>query len=123
MSGEKHENPQSEKQPVGRLKIEMQVEELEPIEAPSIYLNSNETQPAAIIASAKAIFGTSFETWKTGPLLRQVVALIVFDSSAEPALAGARKTGSRARRWGVSRGVVRRLMQSRGTGPCATIFD
>ena len=46
--------------------------------------------PDAIIASAKTIFDTSFETRKTGRLLRQVVALIVFDSFAEPAPVGTR---------------------------------
>jgi len=61
--------------------------------------------PDAIIASAKTIFDTSFETRKTGRLLRQVVALIVFDSFAEPAPAGIR-----AGLWMDSQVVSRRVL-------------
>ncbi len=43
MAREKDENPKSEKLPTDRLKMEIDIEELEPIVAPSLAFNSNET--------------------------------------------------------------------------------
>ena len=51
-----------------------------------------QSAPDPIVASAKRICETSLKTRETRPLLRQVFALIVFDSFAEPAQAGARAT-------------------------------
>ncbi len=44
MAREKDENPKSEKLPTDRLKMEIDIEELEPIVAPGERFNSNETQ-------------------------------------------------------------------------------
>ncbi len=46
--------------------------------------------PDAVIASAKRMCETSGTIWGLRPFLRQVVALIVFDSTVEPAPAGTR---------------------------------
>jgi len=61
--------------------------------------------PDPIVASAKRICETRFRTPETRPLLRQVVALIVFDSFAEPAPAGIR-----AGLWMDSQMVSRRVL-------------
>jgi len=61
--------------------------------------------PDPIVASAKRICETRFKTPEPRPLLRQVVALIVFDSFAEPAPAGIR-----AGLWMDSQVVSRRVL-------------
>ena len=43
MASEKHDNPKSQKLPADHSKLEIQIEELEPIEVPGWATNSNDT--------------------------------------------------------------------------------
>jgi hypothetical protein len=63
--------------------------------------------PEATLASAKSIGETGLTAWGLRPLLKQVVALIVFDSSGETATAGAR-AGLLTEQQAVSRQVLLR---------------